>query len=224
MRGYEQVSANGRESRVLNLYSQLAPIYSTSPTGSLVYSPSLEQPRLPGLPSCSPPFTFLSEPDSRFTRTQPPLPFPTLLPLPASWLYKLSTLDSRPFADTCSCPLIAIHLPWWWEAIRSSETSVLTKSTWRKIPEDGFLHSHRRENLRSYKNVFSLPLSHSCITSCRELCSFLKKSHQCWFFCFPGCIFTSRITSQLPSRVHTNNNACLTSFESQFICKLSSVY
>jgi hypothetical protein len=29
--------------------------------------------------------------------------------------------------------------------------SVLTKNTRRKIPEDGFLHSHRRENLKSYK-------------------------------------------------------------------------
>jgi hypothetical protein len=32
------------------------------------------------------------------------------------------------------------------EAICSSETSVLTKNTRRKIPEDGFPHSHRREN------------------------------------------------------------------------------
>jgi hypothetical protein len=36
------------------------------------------------------------------------------------------------------------------EAIRSSKTSVLTKNTRLKIPEDGFLCSHRRENLKSY--------------------------------------------------------------------------
>jgi hypothetical protein len=28
--------------------------------------------------------------------------------------------------------------------------SVLTKATWRNIPEDDILHSHRRENLKSY--------------------------------------------------------------------------
>jgi hypothetical protein len=35
------------------------------------------------------------------------------------------------------------------EAIRSSETSVHTKSTRRHIPEGGILHSHRRVNLKS---------------------------------------------------------------------------
>jgi hypothetical protein len=35
------------------------------------------------------------------------------------------------------------------EAIRYSETSVLTRATRRNIPED-ILNSHRRENLKSY--------------------------------------------------------------------------
>jgi hypothetical protein len=31
-----------------------------------------------------------------------------------------------------------------------SETSILTSATLRNIPEDTILHSHRRENLKSY--------------------------------------------------------------------------
>jgi hypothetical protein len=36
------------------------------------------------------------------------------------------------------------------EVLSSSDTSVLTRAAWRNIPEYTILHSHRRENLKSY--------------------------------------------------------------------------
>jgi hypothetical protein len=39
------------------------------------------------------------------------------------------------------------------EALNSSETPVLTRPIRRDIPQDAILHTHRRENLKSYIDI-----------------------------------------------------------------------
>jgi hypothetical protein len=52
----------------------------------------------------------------------------------------------------------------------ASETSVLTRVTRRNNPEDTILHSHRRENLKSYiglhVSMFSFQDDESPLTEC----------------------------------------------------------
>jgi hypothetical protein len=46
-----------------------------------------------------------------------------------------------------AAPIIALKM----EAANTSETSAnFSHTTWRKIPEDGHLHTRRRQNLKSH--------------------------------------------------------------------------
>jgi hypothetical protein len=55
------------------------------------------------------------------------------------------------------------------ETLSSSETSALTGATWRNIPEDGILHSHCRENLKSY---IALTVCSQYKNNSKKLCDF----------------------------------------------------
>jgi hypothetical protein len=50
-------------------------------------------------------------------------------------------------ADVPSSPILVTLIM---QALSCFETSVFTRDTRRNIPEDDILHSHRRENLKSY--------------------------------------------------------------------------
>jgi hypothetical protein len=62
-----------------------------------------------------------------------------------SVLQLLVTANVVPSSSILSTPMM--------EAIRSSETSVLTRATQRHTPEDGILHSYFCENLKTYRYI-----------------------------------------------------------------------
>jgi hypothetical protein len=71
--------------------------------------------------------------------------------LAVSTLQKSSiSSQSTSVASYCYLPSSPILVTLMMVAIRSSDTPVLTRATQRNIPEDGILHCHCRENLKSY--------------------------------------------------------------------------
>jgi hypothetical protein len=56
-------------------------------------------------------------------------------------------------ADVSSSPILVTMMM---EAILSITVLVLTRATWRNIPEDNILHNHLRENLKSYIDLFRI--------------------------------------------------------------------
>jgi hypothetical protein len=75
---------------------------------------------------------------------------------------------------TASVPSSTILVTLVKEALSSSETSVLTRATRRNIPEDTILHSHCRENLKSYIALVGFNLSGDGNIMISELRCFCK--------------------------------------------------